>query len=1365
MGDTVVEKRLRLMPFYLISAEIDIDTDTIIPGTVEPIRNQHLLIESRTSNGTKTYARTDELGLLCKVNPSNPDAKNPVRGFVSETPFIQLLSSELVETAILHKDPNENTTTSIWHTQIGSLIEQINSPDSEEDITLDMSQLNFAVKPFTKEDLAYSGMPAVQAQVKEQFERHFTGTHYGIVIPKKRHLVVVLPFKTVSDGQITLEELTNNSTLVTTDIEPSLLTFKVPTEYKNSLNGTGKSADSLIEESKTVVGVIVSRPAGELPDGLYKITVNWNDREFFDSATEQMSSTYTLTTRCTFEMHTLLGEMDIFNAAPLSLEEQVFLQFPAPYEQLQSALKSGAEYTASEQTPFTEAQNHLKKYVDIAQIIKSKHDYIVSSHEEKIIGFLDNVFKKITDQDTALISAYELSKGIYLAQKAARNIKTIWTVNTALFSYLNAADHLSKAQKFFRFAQAQQLLADENADILRAILDKPQYTDLGFRIFEGNDEAKKLRFLFSRNVPIDKIAATDFNPAALGGTDLVGAVDIAFSAYDTSMNLIGVWNANQDAAKAKEEYGKKINSIAELNLPSGSREATGTMIKARTMVDLKEIGASNAEVEAVLSVLNLALSIAQVIPVTAPVATAISIVKGAGEAAKLAYTTVADALEREYPGLLFSQMRARNRIVKQLNKDMKANLSLIADRKSTELFTTAQQKELYRQSRVHGEVIRAIIALVTRLSCRIYHTVDTEDGKKGIIDYNEFNEKLTLYKFDEFLQTYLYTSGWLIPEKNYLPIGLETLWLHRIRTKQSMLCNPELPHVSIADIVYDLSYFGLKPENGRIPPNHFSADFQKYFPIHYSECSSPTRFAHIFSQNYTGAPALLRWTQIYYREAPKADQTFAINDHWEPLTTFYRTKNVMGTGIQLRIVVAFEKGIDIRAVPTSIRLNRDEWDQNIFGPEYKFTCDILAKGEGGLMPEKFAEEADLERALGKVFFPFFEFADTTHYGPMPLEYDMNKAHFLMPNIIAQIWRSGVNSPNDYYYTMKIGDNETSIVDIGYETTLVDRFSNRKGEKTFLFQLDPSQNPDSAMMESETFLTSHTSSEKRPSIVPDRARTGIAGILFHTLEDQLYVPIVSRIYGRDETVETDEYTVPAKYFTPGQECSCTVILYSNTLNESEFVRSETYISHLLDSPIQIKLDGKSTEAEFSIKLLGMEYNNMDEKDQQAKSRLFLLGGASDQATASGFQEWKYWSSLEFTENGARIKRPGASASWQRMGKKHEIKVQTALPELFAWMRSGARYYHNMETSFGTFSKLYFFGSRFSLTYENEQKQEIKTLDPLFNSDHPIYITINASAEWVAKCPRKFRISTRGTQERIEDILKDTSGNTGEDPFTL
>ncbi len=71
MSDTVVEKRLRLMPFYLISAEIDTDTDTIIPGTVEPIRNQHLLIESRTSNGTKTYAHTDELGLLCKVNPNS----------------------------------------------------------------------------------------------------------------------------------------------------------------------------------------------------------------------------------------------------------------------------------------------------------------------------------------------------------------------------------------------------------------------------------------------------------------------------------------------------------------------------------------------------------------------------------------------------------------------------------------------------------------------------------------------------------------------------------------------------------------------------------------------------------------------------------------------------------------------------------------------------------------------------------------------------------------------------------------------------------------------------------------------------------------------------------------------------------------------------------------------------------------------------------------------------------------------------------------------------------------------------------------------------------------------------------------------
>ncbi len=30
MGDTVVEKRLRLMPFYLISAEIDTDTGNVL---------------------------------------------------------------------------------------------------------------------------------------------------------------------------------------------------------------------------------------------------------------------------------------------------------------------------------------------------------------------------------------------------------------------------------------------------------------------------------------------------------------------------------------------------------------------------------------------------------------------------------------------------------------------------------------------------------------------------------------------------------------------------------------------------------------------------------------------------------------------------------------------------------------------------------------------------------------------------------------------------------------------------------------------------------------------------------------------------------------------------------------------------------------------------------------------------------------------------------------------------------------------------------------------------------------------------------------------------------------------------------------
>lgn len=1341
---------------YLIAAEVDPETNQIVPGTVTPLSDQHMALKMKKSDTKLTYAKTDEFGLIRQISKAAPHIPSQMPGSKQGKRFIQLLTKELVETCIYCKDPNESSTTTIWHKQIHTLVNSNLNPDNKKD------QL-FDVLPFKGSDIAKL-KDAKSKILKDKWNKHFNSTHYGIVIPKMKHLVIILPFQdSNSNNNFELEFIGDNKESIVDKYSNKLetLTFKIPTDIDKSLNTMQEKTADYIMEDKKVIGMIITKPSGELPNGIYNIKVTWSGKKFYNHETKSQTDYYHISTKCDFGMHTIMGDMDIINATPISLEEHIFMQYSKEYAHLQSALKSNMELPEGAQDdPFNIAKSNLEKYVDVAKILKSKHDYIKGVYDDGFSPILDSTLSMIAQSNDYLKTSYSLYTGITKSRDLTKKIRGTWEVNKALFNYFDAASNMSKTSKLVRFAQAQDMFSTYGANVMKAILEKPQYANLGFNIFEGNDEVKKYRFLMARGVPLDEIDKIDLLPdkgsAYTKYGDILGYVDIAFSAYDALLSWNGYWDATQNEEKEKEEYIKKVESIAKLALPGGSREVLGTMIKSRTAVNMKSMKVDEEVIKAWMATFDLAISIASVFPATAMIAGAIMAVKTLGETVKLTGTNALDFIEKEWPSFIGSQAYAKHKILNVLNKEMEKNYDLLTDKKSLDLCKDSNTKDVYMQSRAHQEVIRAITAIINRLSSRVYFGDARKE--KGHIDYGKFNEKLREYKFNDFIETYLFSEGWCLPDKHSLPIGLDTLWLYRTGSGR------DSQYFSRSDFStsnyyasndynqYDLCVYGLKPKNGQVPSGHFGVNFQKYFPVNFINNKKTDNggelnyynLAHVFSRNYTGVIKLLRWTQIYYRKAPGKGETLPINANWRPLSEIGRKRKGFTTGIQLRIVVAFDEGVDVRAVPLSIQINRNEPDFDINGPIYKISCDKLDYGEGGLLKDtaeiKYGE-SELVGKLGKVFFPFYQFGEATFFGPKPLEYDLKKVQGVN-HLFASLFRGYVTDPNEYNFTLKLGDKpkggtKTKIL---YSNNVVD-FRKDKGEGDFFFRLDTKNELGAAMKRSQAFLTSLSATEETPALIPKGSKTGIVGIMFHGENNRnFYLPVEDVDYKGISKLHKDIFNMPGEYAALGKKMEFSVILYSRDVNELDFTRTKGYIHNFTASPCSACIKEHSLYENF---------NNYVEQTQIAKSTLYYLGYNAVEMSdpdrlydrRTGFQYRSLPTSINYATNPPSIiSGVGSKCKWVDLPKSDTAIMEKELEELIAWgndpKMQNFRSKLFRKNGIGN-EQFYFFAAKFSMTYKKDGKT-VEALDPKFKKKFDFRIHVNAAGGWVEKS-RPFKIA--------------------------
>ncbi|MBN1601099.1 MAG: hypothetical protein JW915_05795 [Chitinispirillaceae bacterium] len=1153
-------------PLFLVNAEIR--DGAIVPGTVHPFLFQDLMIKGiDAGSGTAknknyksgsmfhAYCRTDGAGRIGYMNKAGEKMTSFLMGIPKAKKEIYFLSRDAVM-ASLYLTPDGGSKN--WKENLQDLLASELKPD--EKVVLE-------AYPFTVEDLSSNAFDRYPDDVKGQYMALIaTGkTNIALVLPSQRHLVIIVDQSTLITNVKTSTGIINGDNFK--------LRFQEFSIFKNGANETLK-----------LPCFTISLPAEQLPTGLYTITVrSKSGTSYKDTVTGAPTATYSLTVKADFAMQTPIGSMDIVNGCPVSLEEVLLLHYPAEYVHLTTALMSTDTVAdSSDKNPFSAAKGALIHGINVAKVIKEKHDYVKDKVEyEKKKAFTD-LIDVIGKECPAVLTSYKLYTGYVKAFGKVKKIYDTWTLNTKLFKVIDALENLSEVKKRYYCTLGIKLFNAHGDKVLQHVLsDKVFNKKVALKLLTTSDDSLKFNFLMTTDGPYEKISDMHKGKFSKGYSKALEGVNLAFSAYDTIMAFSTFWQASDSCEKEKEKYQRILKEVSALKLSAPSREIMATIIKGRTGVDKLSQGADQAMVQAVWSSFDLLCSVGSLTP-AAPVLNALKFIIGTGTALKMAYLNTENFIEEMFPSCFLSELTRQRRISSQMYNDLNTNFKLLSEKPPEGSDSAAT--DLFVQSRICYETIRSLMALIQRISCRLYTKTSTQtDPQSGestcTVDYGVFDRKVVQYGIEEFVNRFIFDSGWLYPQSMSCPVGLDTIWSYMKWEKKALTqgstFNP-MDTISQRGI-----YFGSKPgsSNGEVP-GHWKADFKKSLPVHTIASSSLVTMAHIFSQNYSGAYKFIRWTQVYYRERPENDVGLSINEGWKPLSEVASIPGKISTNTQLRVVIIFDGGIDLRAVPMSLKLYRFEFFKDIAGPEYKFTPSILDVSEGGLLEG----EAQYKNKLGVVFFPFYTFGGEMHYGVRPMEADST----VWDAVTKMLWKGSVEMPNSYGFTLKIGNTRVPLyfgenfIDYSKENKLylnlyqvnpLKDFIPALGKQSLLFSLDKSRKTDGNMLRSQGFLnTKDSADEKMPSLVARSGHAGVAGIFVHNEEQGEYFSMgawKNRGTSPEMVKNNEKIVLPSSLFKQ-DSLKMSIILYVTIVNDVEFVRSAGFIHAWTATPCKLNV---------------------------------------------------------------------------------------------------------------------------------------------------------------------------------------------------
>lgn len=1160
---------------YIFSGKVD-SSDNIIDNSLIPMVGRAVTWSSSKSKEL-VIGKTNSFGCIRSL-AENDDSDDKCGFFITnvgDNRRINLIDDNVFTSALFSSDGKSEE----WSKRLISVIKEARQKEPEES----KKSSFFKVKKIDPQK-------HLVKLSSDTSKKHFDGNKnvQGILISRFSHLVLFLP------SVDCIVNIFQNGNVIGENLKPQTIKIKKPQDNAEHLKGNDN-----FEENEQAVLIFSDKDSseGDLVPGVYTVEVinnNSTSLNYF-SSNGKKEGKYKVSVKVDFNVKSLMGDFAIVDATPISLEESIFTQYSAEYEHIRDSfinnkiMETPGKEENSAQSVSSTTKSELSKYINLYKTNKSRIDLLKSTFGDDdlnplkdaiIDGIKNSIHKDIKKH-------YDFVMSVKKFNDTAKATMKLWKFTDEILALLDSSQKMTSLNKFFTFNKALQVFNDYGDEVAKTIIKNGHIHD--FKILAGDNLSAQKQFLLKTGKHLDpedylKIANKIDAPTPSLGGKVLGAVEIAVSATELINQFIDVNEASRKVDEQYEELIRVAKAIDESKFDAPVKAAWQTMEKNKSLLNMGYLGLAEKEKAAAIAAFDAAIAVLSVIPVTSAIGIILGAIKGAADAGWELIKNSGELIETHLSSTIIGEVYSKGKIIDKLNKEGKANFRALKNVSKEVKEYSAKYGAVPKtvngrieQIAVRTEAIRGLVALIQRISCKVYEY--DRNAKKVVYRKDKLNKNVQKYEVKKFIETYLLKPGWLMPKSGlFPPVGLDEVWY--LNKQYENYNYPEYQMYSdLTDVSYANAIAGIQLKNGDTKPKGtVLADFQKEFPIQTMYTSDVNKLTQIFSRNYTGVYDYVRYSQIYYRIPEEND---GINDGWVPIVDSEGRKTHITTKMQLRILIVLNTKDDMSSIPASFQLRRVEslW-ADIKGPEYKVTCQKLSVGDGGLLganDKSTCNESGFKDYVGIVFFPFYIYKGNCIYGPKPLEYQSARRYF----------DSVTSSDNKYQYIFKFGNSlhpvefDDKIVDykegnfkVAYVTNNYGRIHRQltyiKTYKDFPFYLQPQKfTLDLKMCKSETFLQSLSqSAPEKPPVTQPMQSCGIAGLVFKSTTGDNGVRLTSDIIFYPKFNIVEELAEKGKMFfsdkeniRPGMIFSKTytrpyfwIIYYVSDLNENEWLNN-------------------------------------------------------------------------------------------------------------------------------------------------------------------------------------------------------------------
>jgi len=419
---------------------------------------------------------------------------------------------------------------------------------------------------------------------------------------------------------------------------------------------------------------------------------------------------------------------------------------------------------------------------------------------------------------------------------------------------------------------------------------------------------------------------------------------------------------------------------------------------------------------------------------------------------------------------------------------------------------------LESQMRLRSEALSGLMQLLLRCSAE---EGDFSDRSKFDFDNvmdgrTTFTYKANLehYRVAEYVKRYVLNDGWVIPNVGFSTLALDEYWLFLIKTNlleekvdsserdwawkdmgdevyeaaataisaldllgdESIDVGSNL--ISSAQFVYHNAKTLMTPEKEYL----FKANFQKYFPIHYSVEDSLEEFCKIAKPDFS-----LLDSKIYSGITYSVREGGSSGDEgWTSIPDWLETKRKWISPLdQIRVCFLVDNTNDSVkkhiASGTITRIPYSVW------PVRVDICDMKGPSMDGFISkidiskltedEKSLLQGDEDEVYGAIVYPIFKFGESMHRGTKPMadQYsawlNVNAEHELRSLYnLDRVWSM------DYGYQVMLGYNNETLKTISYDKENSDNEIEKFED--FPYAICSSDNKEIPYSGEENFLDRH-----------------------------------------------------------------------------------------------------------------------------------------------------------------------------------------------------------------------------------------------------------------------------------------------------